>query len=75
MIMVNSVQAVADLLALAEEIAREERIPLKMAVVRAGHEQANLRADATLRIRYRPAQFQRRVPIPQWRYRPTTVEG
>ncbi len=71
MIVVNTVQAIADLLARAEEIAREEHIPFKTAVLRAGHEQANLRADVARRICYRPAAGAPHVPIGHWRYRPT----
>ena len=75
MIVVNSVQAVADVIALADEIAREERIPFKAAVLRAGHQQANLLADIEVRVRYRPAKRPQHTPIRQWRYRPAKVQG
>ncbi len=45
MTVVNSVQAIVDLLARAEELACEEHIPFKTAVVRAGHKHAGLLTD------------------------------
>ncbi len=62
MIMVNSVQAVTALLDLAREIAREEHISFKSAVVRAGHERANFLVDIERGVPYRPTP--RRCPVP-----------
>ena len=71
MIVINSVQATADLLALADEIAREEHIPVKMAIVRAGHAPASLLEDVASGLRYRPAKRHHRETIRHRRYRPT----
>ncbi len=65
--MCNTVAAVNDLLALAEEIAAEEQISIQEGMHRALAELPRLTSDATQNMRYAPMQHIRPQPVTRWR--------
>ena len=63
----NTVSAVDDLLALAQEIAEQEQIAVSEGVRRALAELPRLTGDARQDVRYAPAQQVRPKPVTRWR--------
>ena len=61
----NSIQAVADLLALAEEIGQTEGLDERAAFKRAQAERPRLANDVTTNVRYAPTTTQK--PGTRWR--------
>ena len=65
--MFNTVSAIDDLLALAQEIVDEEQIPFPEGVRRALAELPRLTGDARQDVRYAPAPPVRPKPVTRWR--------